>query len=127
MGFHVLGNSLMHTAVMSGNFAVIQFLAKRCIDVNQRNTKGSTVLHSFLFSLPSHGKISDEQMDVLKVLLKSGADPTVVEECSGLTPLHFAVQRDHAVLECLLSATDHSNLPRFVQFCKFDFQNYRWT
>lgn len=66
-------------------------------------------MHNFLFTLPSHGRISDEQMDILKILLKSGADPTVVQESTGLTPIHFAVQRDKAVLNCLLQSTNESN------------------
>jgi ankyrin repeat protein len=43
-------------------------------------------------------------LDVLKVLLKLGADPTLRETGSGLTPIHFAVERGRDILELLLGS-----------------------
>ncbi|KAI6179468.1 hypothetical protein M3Y98_00613900 [Aphelenchoides besseyi] len=101
------GNSYMHTAALHGNFAAVQFLAKQKFDINKKNKKGSTVLHCFLSSLSSGGKIDDKQMDILKVLLKSGADPTIIEDETGFSALHFAVQRNQLeVLSCLLETSD---------------------
>jgi ankyrin repeat protein len=41
----------------------------------------------------------------LKVLLKSGGDACLVDDASGQTAIHFAVQRDQVVLSCILEAT----------------------
>ena len=38
------------------------------------------------------------------MLLKAGADVTLVEESSGCTPLHFVVNRNSSLAECLLEA-----------------------
>lgn len=64
--------------------------------------QGSTALHVFMSSLPSHGEISGPQLDTLKILLKAGADPTLKESLTESTPLHFAVERDKNVLKILL-------------------------
>jgi ankyrin repeat protein len=61
-----------------------------------------------LFNLPLHNRINDEQTDILKVLLKSGGDPALVDDASGQTAIHFAVYRDQAVLNCILQATSGS-------------------
>ncbi|KAI1717947.1 ankyrin repeats (3 copies) domain-containing protein [Ditylenchus destructor] len=121
--------TLYHKAVKASNFAAIQFLAIRGADVNRTDSNGSTPLHLFLNALPPHGEISPTQMDILKVLLKSGADPTLKETSSGLsftisqvyftilgsTPIHFAVGRGRGVLKLLLeSYSSDKDLPLSV-------------
>uniref|UniRef100_A0A915DVL8 Ankyrin repeat and FYVE domain-containing protein 1 n=1 Tax=Ditylenchus dipsaci TaxID=166011 RepID=A0A915DVL8_9BILA len=76
--------TLFHKAVCSSNFAAIQFLAKHGADVNKPNSNGSTPLHLFLHSLPAHGEISPTHLDILTILLKSGADPIQRETSSGV-------------------------------------------
>jgi hypothetical protein len=44
------------------------------------------------------------------VLLKSGGDSTIADDASGQTAIHFAVQRDEAVLNCILQATTGSKI-----------------
>ncbi|KAI1731590.1 ankyrin repeats (3 copies) domain-containing protein [Ditylenchus destructor] len=107
--------TLYHKAVKASNFAAIQFLAIRGADVNRTDSNGSTPLHLFLNALPPHGEISPTQMDILKVLLKSGADPTLKETSSGSTPIHFAVGRGKGVLKLLLeSYSSDKDLPLSV-------------
>jgi hypothetical protein len=81
--------------------------------------KGTTALHLFLFGLPLHGRISEEQLDILKMLLKSGGDSTLVDDASGQTAIHFAVQRDQLVLNCILQATTGSKHLLFYKLCDF--------
>lgn len=58
-------------------------------------------MHIFLNTL-SPGRMSDVQLDTLKILLKAGADPTLKENLTDSTPIHFAVDRDENVLKTLL-------------------------
>lgn len=62
-------------------------------------------MHTFIFGLPLHGRIGEEQLDILKILFKFGGDFTIVDDASGQTVIHFAVQRDQAVLNCILQTT----------------------
>lgn len=49
-------------------------------------------MHLLLKLLPSQGQsISSEHFDILKILLKCGADPTLLDDASGVSSLHFAV------------------------------------
>ncbi|KAI6182263.1 hypothetical protein M3Y97_00361200 [Aphelenchoides bicaudatus] len=100
------GNTLLHLTIQQNDFSVIQFLSRHKIGVNVKNKKGTSALHSFLFNLPLHGRINDQQTDILKVMLKSGGDLALVDDASGQNLIHFAVHRDQTVLNCILQTTN---------------------
>uniref|UniRef100_A0A914YGV6 FYVE-type domain-containing protein n=1 Tax=Panagrolaimus superbus TaxID=310955 RepID=A0A914YGV6_9BILA len=96
--------SLLHKAVREDNFAVIQFLTSKSANVNIVDSSNATPLHTYLMKvIPSSG-ITEQHSDILKLLVKAGADLSIRETTSGLTPLHLAVQKDSKVLEVILEA-----------------------
>lgn len=48
--------------------------------------------------------MEERQLDALKILLRAGADVTLVDEATGASPLHFVVQRHAALTQTLLDA-----------------------
>ena len=64
----------------TGNFAIIEDMLSRGLDINTKNNDGNTAL----ISAASTGK-----RDAVKYLLEKGADP-FIEGHSGINPLHGA-------------------------------------
>lgn len=78
------GNSAIHNSLRS--YDMTKVLIDRGIDVNakkEKNTDQQTPLHIAC--------ISDSELRIVKLLLESGADPTIVDVV-GKTPLDYAVE-----------------------------------
>ena len=96
--------TLLHKAAVEDNFAVIQFLTTHSADVNSVNAANATPLHTYLMKTIQNLGMAEQQADILKLLVKAGADLSIREASSGFTPLHLAVQKDPKVLEVILES-----------------------
>ena len=101
---------------MRADLATVQFLAEQKANVNGQNEKGATPLHLLMEAMPVHGLATGLQMDMLKLLLKSGADVSIKDNTSGSTPIHLGVTRNKAVLETILSLI-HGSASMFIFSC----------
>ncbi|KKQ48788.1 MAG: hypothetical protein US69_C0014G0029 [candidate division TM6 bacterium GW2011_GWF2_38_10] len=73
-------NSLLHNAILSENYAMVEYLiAKKC-DVNAQNSYGDT---------PLYLAVAKKNYAIIDLLLKNGAHQHI-QNNEGLTPLHFA-------------------------------------
>lgn len=82
------GRSALHTAVrsvhLSNRFKLVQSLFAKTTDVNARDGRGWTALHSMNWTL------GPEEAAIAAALLDAGANPNL-KTTDGDTPLHFAV------------------------------------
>ena len=73
---------LLHEAVYEGHKDVAEFLIKKGLDPDQRDYSGKTPLHVIIYW-------KRERVDIVRLLLDSGADVNAVTD-RGSTPLHLA-------------------------------------
>ncbi len=85
-------------AATKGDIKSLKKIHSSGIDINA-NEKGFTALHCAAYK---------NRMNVLKYLIKSGADLDVSEEIDGATPLYLATQENHisAMKELIKSGAD---------------------
>jgi ankyrin repeat protein len=83
----------IHAFARLGNLDALRQSVEAGIDVNSKNTFGSTALHC---------AIAQKQVESVRMLLKLGADVTI-QDANGSTPLHYAIEHKlPRVLETLL-------------------------
>lgn len=85
-------------AVMDNDIETVKQLIKDGDDINETNTVGETPLYTTMY-------INEEKIDIemLKLLLKNGADPTISSDEEDWTILHEAALRgDLAAIDLLL-------------------------
>eukprot|EP01132_Coremiostelium_polycephalum_P009877 gene9877-12117_t len=78
------GDTALHGAVSQSRLLIIEYLLEKGSNSNLVNGVGSTALHKAVTI-----STLKEQMDVLRLLLKFGADPTIKNQ-SGLIPEQLA-------------------------------------
>jgi hypothetical protein len=90
------GATALHEAVRNGNIEVITMLLENGADVNARDAKNNTALHT--------GIPSEVHREVVTLLLEWGANPTLRDE-HGDTPLHVAIilNRSVDVIQAILN------------------------
>lgn len=76
--------SLLHIACYEGNSAVIRYLVKRGLDVNEKNSYGSSALISLMYS-------RETRIEDLIFLIENGADKSIVNN-EGLTAYDIAIE-----------------------------------
>ncbi|VDM28408.1 unnamed protein product [Toxocara canis] len=81
------GDALVHSAVRTANLLALQFLCANKANVNLRNKEGLSALHLSIL-------VHDFNGDVLRLILKSGADVSVKTSQGGATALHLAVEKN---------------------------------
>ncbi|XP_078346990.1 uncharacterized protein LOC144632258 isoform X1 [Oculina patagonica] len=85
---------LLHSAVRGGNVAIIETVLARGLDIESKNSYGSTPLMVAALNC---------KMEVVNYLLDKGADPSLTGEY-GKNLLHFASQGGNvAIIETMLS------------------------
>ena len=83
---------LIHTATMSKNLNILNYLISRGFDVNGQNKFGETPLH---VACKTKGS-----MDLVQFLIAKGADPSVSNNL-GDTPLQVAQRSgNHEIMLC---------------------------
>ncbi|GEM_PF-2347773 len=88
------GKPIFHHAVYTRNEPIIRTLLENGALVNGKDDRGSTPLCSVIFGgfdKSSHG----ETAMLVRLLLEHGADPNIVDDISGFSPLHHTVQNDN--------------------------------
>lgn len=78
--------SLLHIACYEGNSAVIRYLVKRGLDVNEKNSYGSSALISLIYS-------RETRIEDLIFLIENGADKSIVNN-EGLTAFDIAIEHE---------------------------------
>ncbi|CAD5209633.1 unnamed protein product [Bursaphelenchus xylophilus] len=97
------GNTVFHRAILHEKWNLVNFLVKHARNVNERNNDGRTPLHLLLNRLSVKPSTTQSiELDVLKLLLKSGADPNLVDEFSGQTSLNYASRLPVFILKIIL-------------------------
>lgn len=76
--------TLLHIACYEGNSAVIRYLVKRGLDVNEKNSYGSSALISLMYS-------RETRIEDLIFLIENGADKSIVNN-EGLTAYDIAIE-----------------------------------
>lgn len=84
----------IHGFARLGNLTALRSTVESGIDINSKNTFGSTALHC---------AIAEKQVQAVELLLELGADVTI-QDANGMTALHYAIEHKlPGVLEALLS------------------------
>lgn len=73
------GETLLTVAAWQGNVELVKKLLERGVAVNDKNTDGTTPLFR-LFGFGTSPKIDDAKLEIINLLLKSGADPNLTYE-----------------------------------------------
>jgi hypothetical protein len=78
------GNSLLHKAIKSKDMEVINFCVAQKLDTNAENSEGDR---------PLHYALTQEMVDVVKILINGGANPSLwtVEKNKKYNFLHYAM------------------------------------
>ena len=98
----VFGQTPLHSSTLPPSTLVLSYLINIGAQLNVCNNQGQTPLITATLS---------GNLDAVKLLLKSGADPLVGDQKEG-NPLHYAIQRNRkAIAKCLL---DHTMAPRML-------------
>ncbi|EGC38889.1 hypothetical protein DICPUDRAFT_75557 [Dictyostelium purpureum] len=103
----LFGDTCLHGAVSKGRLLIVEYLLDKKADSNITNKVGSTPLHKAVTIDPSTTTLG-QQMNIIRVLLNKGADPTV-KNAAGLIPEQLAfnsrikelLQGDQAVTETI--------------------------
>ncbi|CAD5206644.1 unnamed protein product [Bursaphelenchus okinawaensis] len=105
------GNTVFHKAIQNEQWSLIGFLVKNSKRINDKNNSGRTPLHLLLSTASICGLTSDFiTVDVLKMLLKAGADPLQFDDTTDQTALHYAARLPAFVLKILLEYCDKEHL-----------------
>ena len=87
------GNTLLHIAVQSENYPLIELLINKGTCINARNNLEQT---------PLHLAIHTENHKIINLLLEQKADPNI-QDRNGETPMHIAAYNgDYKVIKLLL-------------------------
>jgi hypothetical protein len=86
------GNSLLHKAIKSKDMEVINFCIAQYLDTNAENNDGDR---------PLHYALTQEMVDVVKILISGGANPSLlfVEKNEKFNFLYYAIA--HANIDCI--------------------------
>lgn len=76
--------SLLHMAIESGHEGIVRILLEEGVDINERNSEGSTALHM---------TVHKRQENILQLLLEKGADVDIADD-KGRKPVHLAIISD---------------------------------
>jgi uncharacterized protein len=74
----------LHVAARFGQAAIVALLIRRGSDVNALNPEGETPLFAAVVSG------SGQDVEVMRILLAAGADPSIRDQKWGMNPLHMA-------------------------------------
>ena len=100
----VFGFIPLHWAAENGSVQIAQELfiaAAAVIDINTKDKKGAT---------PLHVACEYNRLEMVKWLLKRGADPTIIDELNG-TPLHWAARDGNLkIVQTLFTLSSISNV-----------------
>ena len=77
----------MFKAIQEGDFELVNYYLRVDIDPNFQ--------HPEFMALPLSESIRYDHVDIVELLLKHGADPTIVEMESGITSLQLAQKMNH--------------------------------
>lgn len=78
----------LHKAAYRGEIETVkQLLAKKPLDVDERDSSGGTALHAAMFQ---------DNLQIVELLLANQFDPNAVGPRNGYTPLHDAVWANNA-------------------------------
>jgi len=86
-----LGNSLLHTAIIFGQFGVARYLIEKGIDLNLKNDKGKTSLHCLA---NRRNDREDKVIRTMKLMLERGAS-AISPDSEGNLPLHSALNLEN--------------------------------
>ena len=105
----ISGNRALKLAVGGGQVDIVRLLLQRALaDPNAPDERGCTPLMAAC-------SCSEVRVEVTRLLLEAGADPTRAAE-DGFTPMHAVAQHGHTDLVALL----HSSSPAAVNICAPD-------
>ncbi|THV74608.1 hypothetical protein D6D28_02447 [Aureobasidium pullulans] len=76
--------SLLHIAIESGHEGIVRILLEEGVDINERNSEGSTALHM---------TVHKRQENILQLLLDKGANVDIADD-KGRKPVHLAIVSD---------------------------------
>ena len=126
------GNTLLHKAVLGGQYEVAEALVRGGANINSHNRLGHTPLHSavnernialveFLLKAgaavnsnsatgtPLHEAVAKGDLRIVEMLIKAGAQVNA-QDINGFTPLHKATSEgDSAMAEALIQAGANPN------------------
>src|SRR5690242_254264 len=84
------------TAAMNRDSATVRALLAEKVDINAAQGDGTTALHWSAYN---------DDLELAKMLVASGANPNVKTRLGGITPLHMAAKNGSAaMIEVLLKA-----------------------
>ncbi|XP_030604116.1 nuclear factor NF-kappa-B p100 subunit isoform X2 [Archocentrus centrarchus] len=109
------GDTPLHLAIIHHQTGVFQQLIHTLLSSQQQGIINTA---NHLHQTPLHLAVITRQVKVAEVLLKSGADPSLVDK-DGRTPLHLAaLAGDHSVLRLLLAhlGERHAHLVNMPDF-----------
>ena len=77
------GYNSLHLAVKTGNIVIIKSILGKMSSVNFKTLKGESALHIAINYF--------NNIDIVNILLEHDADPNIIDNENGFTPLHYAV------------------------------------
>lgn len=119
------GFTPLHFACSQGLTRMVEvLLSNRETRINATNDEGQT---PFLIAIKEHGTMDLEthqkinNMTIMQMLLKAGADPTIAESTTGKTIVHHAIEKlDPQLIEFLqiiISENDFMEMANLHDFC----------
>src|SRR5689334_23334963 len=91
-----IADTRLSIAAMNGDRATVEALLKQNVDVNAPQGDGSTALH---------WASDKEDLELVQLLIKAGADVNAKTRLAGITPIFMAAKNGNAsIIQLLLKA-----------------------
>ncbi|XP_036359245.1 B-cell lymphoma 3 protein [Octopus sinensis] len=118
------GNSAVHLAVSYSHFECFDVILKTCSSME--NCKPNLDSHNYEGLTPLHTSVQKQNIEMVRKLLKAGADPDSKDYKSGRTPLFFAVEnKNEDIIKLLLENKASIDIQNFAGHTPFLVANGR--
>jgi ankyrin repeat protein len=102
------GDSLLHLALISGNYTIVKVILHHFQDVNIKNKNGSTPIFIVVANLLHKYGNYTENINILNLLLEKGANINIKNKDEYTPVLAAAMQNNSKILQLLLSTKKYN-------------------